>query len=163
MLNGSWYSNAVDVGGCCYPPRGLDAVASTRYAAAQITKNRHSRVQIRRWVTFCCRPLKKKTQKNVCFSRSSAVGRDCACVTDYSLFIIELNYREYNNLSRNNSLEEMTECQDQLTQWPSSHCPAPYSLVITPCGSSWKCFSMNVAQFMKEWYLPMCLFSWPGI
>lgn len=38
----------------CHPvggkARGLDAIARTSYAAAEITKNRHPRVQIRRWV-----------------------------------------------------------------------------------------------------------------
>lgn len=37
------------VGGCG-KARGLDAIARTSYAAAEITKNRHPRVQIRRWV-----------------------------------------------------------------------------------------------------------------
>lgn len=37
------------VGGCGRP-RGLDAITRTRHAAAEITKNRHPRVQIRRWV-----------------------------------------------------------------------------------------------------------------
>lgn len=37
------------VGGCG-KARGLDALARTSYAAAEITKNRHPRVQIRRWV-----------------------------------------------------------------------------------------------------------------
>lgn len=42
--------DAILVGGCG-TPRGLDAITRTRYAAAQVTKNRHPRVQIRRWVT----------------------------------------------------------------------------------------------------------------
>lgn len=39
--------DAIPVGGCG-TPRGLDAITTTRYAAAEITKNRHPRVQIRR-------------------------------------------------------------------------------------------------------------------
>lgn len=45
------FLDAIPVGGCGRP-RGLDAITRTRYAAAEITKNRHPRVQIRRWVSY---------------------------------------------------------------------------------------------------------------
>ena len=39
--------DAIPVGGCG-KPRGLDAITRTKYAAAEIKKNRHPGVQIRR-------------------------------------------------------------------------------------------------------------------